>query len=415
MSDTIPHGYKMTEIGVIPDDWSSIKLENAGTWKGGGTPSKSNTDYWNNGTIPWVSSGDVKVHRLSNTLYKITNTAVTESSTNLLDKGAILIVMRSGILRKYLPVAINVVPVAINQDLKAIIPNGTVLGDYLLHILLYRGDHILSTCMKTGTTVESIEYTWLKRYEIPLPPTLAEQRAIADALSEVDEQITALDDLIAKKRDLKQGTMQRLLTGEERLPGFSGAWEVKNLSEIGEALIGLTYSPNNIVEDGILVLRSSNIQNDRLTYEDNVFVDVTIPDKIITRKNDILICVRNGSRALIGKCALVDDYAVGMTFGAFMSVFRTEYARFVFYQFQSDVIKKQIEKNIGATINQITNKNLYSFEIPFPTDIDEQQAIANVLSDMDEEISALEAQRDKTVALKTGMMQELLTGKTRLI
>ena len=97
-----------------------------------------------------------------------------------------------------------------------------------------------------------------------------------------------------------------------------------------------------------------------------------------------------------------------------MSIFRTNYAHFVFYQFQYDIIKRQIHENIGATINQITNKNLNSFQIPFPS-ILEQQAIATVLSDMDAEIVALEQRRDKTRALKQGMMQELLTGKTRLL
>jgi len=97
-----------------------------------------------------------------------------------------------------------------------------------------------------------------------------------------------------------------------------------------------------------------------------------------------------------------------------MTVFRTSFSSYVFLQFQSDLIKRQIHENIGATINQITNKNLNSFKIPIPPCPEEQEAIAKVLSDMDSDISALEQRRDKTKAIKQAMMQELLTGKTRL-
>ncbi|MGA2372235.1 MAG: restriction endonuclease subunit S [Candidatus Korobacteraceae bacterium] len=135
---------------------------------------------------------------------------------------------------------------------------------------------------------------------------------------------------------------------------------------------------------------------------------------MITRVGDILICVRNGSRALIGKCAMIDGRGAGQTFGAFMSIYRTKYSQFIFHAFQSHDIQRQIRENVGATINQITNKDMKAFRLKLPPER-EQTAIAVVLSDMDAEIAALEARRDKTHELKQGMMQELLTGKTRLI
>lgn len=271
---------------------------------------------------------------------------------------------------------------------------------------------VTTVSMRSGQPgINGNEYAGLP---VPIPPSLAEQQNIADVLSEIDDQVTVLNKLITKRHDLKNGAMQELLTGEKRLPGFSREWEEKQLGEIGESIIGLTYDPSNVQEDGLLVLRSSNVADGRLRFEDNVFVNVSVPERLITRKDDILICVRNGSRALIGKCALIDQLAVGVTFGAFMSVFRTEHAHFVFQQFQSDIIKKQIHENIGATINQITNRDLNAFRIPFPTDGDERDAIVKVLSDMDAEITSLEDKRDKTIALKQGVMQELLTGRTRL-
>jgi type I restriction enzyme S subunit len=209
--------------------------------------------------------------------------------------------------------------------------------------------------------------------------------------------------------------MQELLTGKKRLPGFSGEWAVKRLGEIGESLIGLTYKPSDVRSDGVLVLRSSNIFEGALRFEDNVFVEMEIPERIIVRAGDILICVRNGSRDLIGKCANIDERVQGMTFGAFMAVFRTPFHNFVYQQFQSNVIKRQIHEHLGATINQITNKSLNSFQIPFPMDEAEQTAIAAILSDMDSEIAALEDKLNKARQIKQGMMQELLTGRIRLV
>jgi len=191
-------------------------------------------------------------------------------------------------------------------------------------------------------------------------------------------------------------------------------WEVKKLGEVGECIIGLTYTPENVKESGTLVLRSSNVQGCALKYDDNVYVDSKVPEKLINKENDILICVRNGSRDLIGKCALLKGKAIGETFGAFMSVYRSPFNEFIFILFQSEIIKKQIDEHLGATINQITNKSLNSFEIPFPS-MEEQTRIATILSDMDNEITALETKLEKYKKVKLGMMQNLLTGKIRLV
>ncbi len=191
-------------------------------------------------------------------------------------------------------------------------------------------------------------------------------------------------------------------------------WSVRRLGEIGESLIGLTYSPANVKSDGLLVLRSSNVAEGELRFENNVFVDVDVPDRIIVRKGDILICVRNGSRDLIGKCAKIDEQAEGMTFGAFMAVFRTDFHNFVYHQFQSDVLKRQIHEHLGATINQITNASLNSFRIPFPEDEAEQRAIAGALGDVDALIGGLDKLIAKKRDIKQATMQQLLTGHTRL-
>ena len=192
-------------------------------------------------------------------------------------------------------------------------------------------------------------------------------------------------------------------------------WDVKKLGDIGDSIIGLTYSPSDVSYFGKLVHRSSNIQNNQLSYNDNVYVDKHINEKLILKENDILICVRNGSRNLIGKSALIKGKSVGETFGAFMSVFRSDkFQPFIFYLILSNLIQRQINQSLGATINQITNKTLNNFQIPFPPKLKEQTTIAAVLSDTDALIEHLERLIAKKKDLKQGAVQQLLTGKKRL-
>lgn len=191
-------------------------------------------------------------------------------------------------------------------------------------------------------------------------------------------------------------------------------WSVLPLGELGEALIGLTYKPSDVRENGTLVLRASNIQNDSLAFDDNVFVDCDIPERIRAKPGDVLICVRNGSRQLIGKTALLDERTVGMTFGAFMAVYRSPIGTLVSYLFQSDILKRQINEHLGATINQITNKSLNSFRIPVPPLEIEQRAIATALSDVDLLLGGLDRLIAKKRDLKQAALQQLLTGQTRL-
>ena len=190
-------------------------------------------------------------------------------------------------------------------------------------------------------------------------------------------------------------------------------WAVRSLGELGQSLIGLTYDPQDIDPSGVLVLRSSNIGNNSLQFGGDVYVKTDIPDRIVARRDDLLICVRNGSRPLIGKCTLIDERAVGMTFGAFMSVFRSDDNRFVFHCFQSDIIKRQINEHLGATINQITNKSLNSFKIPYP-ERREREAITAALSDIDKFLGTLEALIAKKQAIRQTAMRSLLTGEARL-
>jgi type I restriction enzyme, S subunit len=191
-------------------------------------------------------------------------------------------------------------------------------------------------------------------------------------------------------------------------------WDVVPLSMVGESLIGLTYHPSDVRSDGTLVLRSSNIQDGRLSFDDNVFVQMDVPDRVLVKPGDILICVRNGSRELIGKCAYIDASAEGMAFGAFMGVFRSEINPFLFRVIESELFRRQVRQHLGATINQITNKSLNGFLVPLPPTKEERNAIADALSDIDDLIIALEAMIAKKRAIKQGSMEELFSRARRL-
>lgn len=192
-------------------------------------------------------------------------------------------------------------------------------------------------------------------------------------------------------------------------------WVVVSLSEIGDSLIGLTYQPSKVRKYGTLVLRSSNIQNGLLCFDNNVFVETKIPERIKVRPGDILICTRNGSRKLIGKSAIIDERATGMTFGAFMGVFRSDQGQYLRHMFKSDIFKKQINEHLGATINQITSKSLKSFKVPLPPKNQERVKIADVLNNVDELVVGLDQLITKKRNLKQATMQQLLNGKIRLI
>ena len=392
---------KQTEIGLIPDDWE-VKRLNA---------------ICNN-----ISSGKNQ-NRFVNGIYPVYgSTGIIGFCNNNKYSGDAILVARVGANAGLVNKVAGKYDVSDNT---LVIQSDKCDIDYLSRLLAFRNLNQLIF----GSGQPLITGGQLKALLIQLP-SLTEQQRIAKALFDVDALISTTEKLIQKKKNIKQGTMQKLLTGKKRLPGFAKSnntkmtelgeipedWEVKSLGEIAETFTGLTYSPENVYEHGTLVLRSSNIKNEQLCFEDNVFVQMPIPERAFVKENDILICVRNGSKALIGKSALIPKSAVGMAFGAFMTVLRSTSVNqnYLLYVWQSDFVQNQVTDNLGATINQITNADFKKFNVIISPNRQEQTAIANVLSSMDKEIETLNTKLEKYRNLKTAMMQQLLTGKIRL-
>ena len=192
-------GYDVLAQSASADKWTLVPLKGLGKWSGGGTPSKSKLDYWEDGTIPWVSPKDMKTDHIVDSEDHITEAAVEESTAKLIPAGSILIVTRSGILSHTLPVAVTTVPVTVNQDLKALTPREGVLPEYVAWALRCFAREILNTCSKQGTTVSSIETAALHRFKIPVAPLAQQKRIVA----EIEKQFSRLDEAVANLKRVK--------------------------------------------------------------------------------------------------------------------------------------------------------------------------------------------------------------------
>jgi type I restriction enzyme, S subunit len=268
-----------------------------------------------------------------------------------------------------------------------------------------------------GTTMPSLNQDILRKISIPFPPTKAEQETIAEALSDADSLIGSLEKLLAKKRHLKQGATEELLTGKKRLPGFNGEWEVKQLGELaafhkGKGLPKSALDPFGAVaciHYGELFTRypetiqeiNSRTHNSADSFR-SVANDVLMPTSDVTPNGLAKAsCVSVGG-VILGGDILVIRSDVKQIFGSFLS--------YVIRQAEDQILQLVT----GTTVFHLYAADMKKFSFFMPS-MAEQRAIVAVLDDMDAEIATLEARLAKVRQLKQGMMQELLTGRVRLI
>ena len=205
---------------------------------------------------------------------------------------------------------------------------------------------------------------------------------------------------MAQDKDLKTPNVPPL-----RFPGFSDEWVKVSLGDIGETLIGLTYSPKDVVaNDGTIVFRSSNIQDGMIDYTDLVRVNKPIKERIVTRENDILICARNGSQRLIGKNALLTKADEGNTFGAFMTIYRSDDNDVIHPILSTRRYISQVSENLGARINQITTSDLNSFEFYIPSNCIERRKIGKLFALINERIATQNKIIEDLKKLKSAIM-----------
>ena len=272
----------------------------------------------------------------------------------------------------------------------------------------------------------------LKDIVIPYPP-LSEQTQIVNFLDRKTGQIDELIRIKERRIELLQEQRTTLInqavtkglapnvemkpSGVEWIGEIPKRWTITRLKYLGESIIGLSYKPEDVTDDknGTLVLRASNIQNGKPSFLDNVYVSAEVDEKLYLKEDDILICSRSGSRELIGKNITITKELEGVTFGVFMTIFRTKFFRFISYFLNSQVFKNQSGLFLTSTINQLTINTLNNFLISFPTDEREQAQIADFLDHKTEQIDELVAAEQRKIELlkeyRQSLISEAVTGK----
>lgn len=269
--------------------------------------------------------------------------------------------------------------------------------------------------------------------ETPIPDiSLKQQKVIADYL---DKECARIDDIVEKQRNIieklkeyKKSVITEAVTKGlnpdakmkdsdiEWIGEIPEHWEIRRIKTLGEYRNGLTYNPENMAapEEGMLVLRSSNVQNGQLVFEDNVFVNCAIPEQLFVHKGDIIICSRNGSRELVGKNAIVKE-DIHASFGAFMMVFRSKYAEYISYVLNSAIFNYYLSSFFTSTINQLTGGNFGNMRIVFCPDEKERAEITTYLDKKVAEIDSVVEKREKIIDLlieyKKSIIYECVTGK----
>ena len=405
------------------ENWKEVTIGDVATIIGGGTPSTLNPSYWN-GDIQWFTPAELNESKkyVSKSERTITEQGLKESSAKLLPKGTVLLTTRASIGLT----AILENPACTNQGFQSLIAKDICCNDFLYYIIPLIKDEMLSRA--SGSTFAEISAKKLSTITFPLP-TLPEQQRIAKALSDVDALISTTEKLIQKKKNIKQGTMQNLLTGKKRLPGFAKStnykqselgpipedWEVKSLGEICDVCDGTHDSP--IYYDyGYPFITSKNLINGMIDFTDIQYISKNDYDKINERskvdKNDILFSMIG----TIGKSVLVlqePNFAI-KNVALFKNTNKCNQLYLKHY-LDSDICYSRMSEDAkGSTQTFIPLGYFRTFLVPFPP-LAEQTAIANVLSSMDKEIETLNTKLEKYRNLKTAMMQQLLTGKIRLV
>ena len=394
MNNQIPNGYKQTGIGIIPEEWEVRYVQDFANVITGGTPRTEILEYWN-GNIKWMSSGELNKKFIYDTEKRITEKGLNNSSAKFVPQKSVLIGL-AGQGKTRGTVAINFVGLAINQSIAAISPSHNYITKYLFYNLQNRYSELRKISSGEGGR-GGLNKKIIKNLLIPLPP-LPEQQAIACVLSDMDTLIEQLDRLIQKKTAIKKGAMQQLLTGQKRLPGFTGKWVRKKLGEV------LKYE-----QPTKYIIKSS-------IYEKGLF-------PVLTAGKTFILGYTNEKQGVYKDVPVIifDDFTTA-----------TKYVDFPF-KVKSSAMKllKTNDNNsldflyeglkmLKYPISEGDHKRRWiaefqNIEIQLPPTLKEQQAIAQILSDMDAEIEALQQEKAKYEKIKQGAMDLLLTGKVRLV
>ena len=414
-------GYKQSEVGIIPEDWEVEPLGGLADFITSG--SRGWAQFYSDSGALFIRSQNVRDGRLSFAdIQYVSPPSGAEGNRTKVKPSDLLITVTGNSVGNVALVEQAFDEAYISQHVGLVRLKEPTSGAYICRYLSpgSPGNQQIASS-QSGQSKPGLNLQNLKDFFIALPPTPCEQRAIATALSDVDGLLGGLDRLIAKKRDLKQAAMQQLLTGQTRLPGFHGEWEVKRLGDvISHCFSGATPRRNrpDFYKGNIRWITSGELNYNVIidTLEKITSEAVALTNLSILPVGTFLMAITGleaeGTR---GACGIVG--APSTTNQSCMAVFPTEALTgeylFHYYVFRGKSIALQYCQ--GTKQQSYTASLVKQLPIELPPTVPEQTAIAEILTEMDAEITALVQRRDKTRALKQAMMKELLTGRTRLI
>ena len=388
------------------DIWKTTKLKKIAEIIGGGTPDTKQLSYWNGG-INWFSPTEVgKTVYLTKSEKTISQLGLQKSSAKLLPAfKTILFTSRAGIG----DVGILTEESATNQGFQSLVVN----EETDVYFLYSYSDQIKKYALKhsAGSTFLEISGKELGKMDLSIP-SLPEQQAIGSLFHTIDDLLASYKDNLANYQSLKATMLSKMFpkagqaVPEIRLDGFEGEWKIKELGKVIKFYSGLTYKPSDVLSSGTLVLRSSNVREGELIYTDNVFVNPGIINCENVKLGDIVVVVRNGSRDLIGKHALIKSEMPNTVIGAFMTGIRCDNPEFINALLDTKMFIYEINRNLGSTINQITTGNFKRMKFYFPSRA-EQQAIGSYFSNLDNLIAAHQEKISQLETLKKKLLQDM--------
>lgn len=398
MSAQVRPGYKLAEVGVIPEDWAYVDLKSLSFDISDGNysskyPKASDFKYLG---VPFIRANNIGAMTICDVDMRfISAEQHGELLKGHLKRNDILITTRGEIGQialvpdHHIGSNINAQIVRINTD------GSKIFNLFLAQFLTSKIATEQVVALQTGSALKQLPVGRLLQLKVLVPPHV-EQREIAAALTDMDALISGLDQLIAKKRDIKQATMQQLLTGQQRLPGFSGEWEVRRLGELANLYQPVTISASQFSAFGYPVYGANGV--------------VGFYPKFNHEKWQVTVTCRGSTCGTVNK-SVNRSWITGNAMVINCDDRRDIDKNFMYYALTNKDLSICIT---GSGQPQIVRSPLAAIELPVPSELNEQTAIATILSDMDSELATLETRAGKTRQLKQGMMQELLTGKIRL-
>ncbi len=393
-----------------------VSVKNFGQIITGNTPSTAVKEYWY-GNICWVTPTDIGNHK---NIYKSERNLTTlgYNNTRALPANTLLITCIASIGKN----CILRVNGACNQQINAIIPNAKYDVDYLYYLFCLNKTYLLANAGITATPL--ISKKDFEDFEFLIEDDKSRQIIIAGCLSDVDELIENLEKLIEKKKNIKLGTMQELLTGKKRLPGFTKEWKENSLGELGVFTGGGVDKKIVAGQKTVTLLNFLDVYHKDFIYKNDLHHIVTASDtqirKCTLKKGDVFFTPSSEMRTDLAMSAVVMEDCPGCVYSYHITRFRfnddfdNKFKSYVFnakyFLDQASLISEGSGKRYVVNLSKFKN-----LTIKYPTDIKEQSAISKILWDIDQEIQDLEKQLNKYKLLKQGMMEQLLTGKTRLV